>query len=74
MDFALANDLELDGSRAARAVAAGRSEELWTQRLRGTRSRRRDAYFAAVERKLTSAVISLGFSVCPKFDGITPAL
>jgi hypothetical protein len=31
MDFALANDLELDGSRAARAVAAGRSEELWNR-------------------------------------------
>jgi cytochrome c oxidase assembly factor CtaG len=33
MDFALAHDLELDGRRASRAVAAGRSEELW-ERLR----------------------------------------
>jgi cytochrome c oxidase assembly factor CtaG len=33
MDFAVEHDLELDGRRAARAVAAGRSEELW-ERLR----------------------------------------
>jgi putative membrane protein len=29
MDFALEHGVELDGRRAARAVAAGRSEELW---------------------------------------------
>jgi hypothetical protein len=28
LDFATAHDLELDGSRAARAVAAGRGDEL----------------------------------------------
>lgn len=33
MDFARAHDLELDDRRAARAVAAGRGEELW-ERLR----------------------------------------
>jgi hypothetical protein len=33
MDFALEHGLELDSRRAARAVAAGRSEELW-HRLR----------------------------------------
>jgi len=33
MDFALEHDLELDSRRAARAVAAGRSAELW-ERLR----------------------------------------
>ena len=33
MDYALAHGLELDDRRAGRAVAAGRSEELW-ERLR----------------------------------------
>jgi putative membrane protein len=33
MDFAVEHGLELDGQRAGRAVAAGRSEELW-ERLR----------------------------------------
>jgi cytochrome c oxidase assembly factor CtaG len=33
MDFAVQHDLELDGRRAARAVAAGRGDELW-RRLR----------------------------------------
>ena len=33
LDFAIANGLELDSRRAARAVAAGRGEELW-DRLR----------------------------------------
>jgi putative membrane protein len=33
LDFAIAHDLELDSRRAARAVAAGRSAELW-ERLR----------------------------------------
>jgi putative membrane protein len=33
MDFAVQHDLELDDRRAARAVAAGRTEELW-ERLR----------------------------------------
>jgi hypothetical protein len=33
MDFAIQHDLELDDRRAARAVAAGRTEELW-ERLR----------------------------------------
>jgi cytochrome c oxidase assembly factor CtaG len=31
LDFALAHDLELDGRRAGRAVAAGRGEELWSR-------------------------------------------
>ena len=31
LDFAIAHDLELDSSRAGRAVAAGRSEELWNR-------------------------------------------
>jgi hypothetical protein len=35
IDYALAHDLPLDEERAARAVAAGRGEELW-DRLRSS--------------------------------------
>ena len=40
LDFALAHDLELDESRAARAVAAGRGEELWSRLRDATREPR----------------------------------
>ena len=73
---------------AARAVAAGRGDELWERLRAGARPspnrRPRPAphpgpgrararrYLTADCRKLTSAVISLDVSFCPKFGGITP--
>ena len=89
LDYAGQHGMALDERRAARAVAAGRGDELW-ERLPAARrgvGRRGTAhaehapaprlsrcYFAAVERKLTSAVISFWLSVLPKLDGITPGV